>query len=79
MTGVPRPRPLPARVGHSHQGEEAVGRLRHVRIVGERGHLVLPEVQVASCEFVEIRPLGHGREYNDAEPAWPDKLLRCNT
>lgn len=45
---------------------ERVGR---VRIAGKRRHLVLPEVQIALGEFVQVRPIRHAPEYNDAKPA----------
>jgi hypothetical protein len=43
-----------------HEAEHLLGRLGHFRIVGKRRHLVLPQVQVAARQFVEIALFRHG-------------------
>jgi hypothetical protein len=53
-------RGLPVRRREAHEAEHLLGRLGHLRIVGKRRHLVLPQVQVAARQFVEIALLRHG-------------------
>lgn len=67
------------RRGHSRQLNETLQSLGEFRIIGKRGHLVLPEVQISSCQVFEIRPIRHGREYNGDTFEWPDDVLRRNT
>ena len=46
------------------QREELGQRPRHRRVVGERGDMILPEVEILLREGVEIRRVAHYPKYN---------------